>query len=222
MSIGKHGRELSVAGAYLAVLAVLALLTPSFFHSQYYATWLTAAPILVAGIGMTMVILARHIDVSIGWQMSICVIGALAAKSGLSMPMAVLLAMLSGAAMGAVNGTLVAMLGFPSIVVTLATRLIFQQSFEMGTRRASRRWTSARFSVVRCFTGTRAMDCALYYDCCICNCGVVDAMAGRGSNDLCGRIGCGGSAARGRSSEASGVWRFCFDGRDGRISGDFG
>jgi rhamnose transport system permease protein len=44
------------------------------------------------------------------------------------MPLVALAAVLTGAAMGAANGALVAGLGLPSIVVTLATFVIFRES----------------------------------------------------------------------------------------------
>jgi ribose/xylose/arabinose/galactoside ABC-type transport system permease subunit len=88
-----------------------------------------AAPMLVVAIGTTMVIVARHIDISIGSQFSICAVAAgLLAKAGLPMPAVIAATLLVGAVMGAINGWLVAGLGLPSIVVTLATMVIFRQS----------------------------------------------------------------------------------------------
>jgi rhamnose transport system permease protein len=127
--VSRYKRELSVAGAYVALLLLLALATPRFYESQFRDTWVSAAPTLVVAVGMTLVILARHIDISVGWMFSICaVIAGLLARQGV--PMAAVLGgtVLAGAAMGAVNGGLVAGLGLPSIVVTLATMQIFKQS----------------------------------------------------------------------------------------------
>jgi rhamnose transport system permease protein len=50
------------------------------------------------------------------------------AKMGWPMPMVAMATLLLGAAFGAVNGLLVAYLGLPSIVVTLATMVIMRQS----------------------------------------------------------------------------------------------
>jgi rhamnose transport system permease protein len=75
------------------------------------------------------VILCRHIDISIGSQFSICgVVAGLLAKAGLPIPLAGLGAVLAGSAMGALNGVLVAGLGLPSIVVTLATLVIWREA----------------------------------------------------------------------------------------------
>jgi rhamnose transport system permease protein len=129
MAIGRYKRELSVAAAYLALLTVLAVVTPRFFQLQFRDTWVSAAPMLVLAIGTTLVIVARHIDISIGSQFSICAVAAgLLAKMGLPMPAVIAATLVVGAIMGAINGWLVAGLGLPSIVVTLATMVIFRQS----------------------------------------------------------------------------------------------
>jgi rhamnose transport system permease protein len=128
-AIGRYKRELSVLGAYLALLLVLAFATPRFFQVEFRDTWVSAAPTLVVAIGMTLIIVARHIDISVGSQFSICAVAAgLLAKTGLPMPAVIGATLLAGALMGALNGWLVAGLGLPSIVVTLATMVIFRQS----------------------------------------------------------------------------------------------
>jgi rhamnose transport system permease protein len=84
--------------------------------------------VLVAAVGMTLVILARQIDISIGSQFSICgVVAGLLAKEGLPMPAVAAGTVAAGALMGAVNGTLVAGMGLPSIVVTLATMVTLRE-----------------------------------------------------------------------------------------------
>jgi rhamnose transport system permease protein len=55
------------------------------------------------------------------------VIAGTAAAAGVPMPLAMLCALVAGALMGAANGWLVAGLGLPSIVVTLATMVIWQE-----------------------------------------------------------------------------------------------
>lgn len=127
--IGRYLREISLAVVYALLLTVLAIFAPRFFQSsQFRDTCLEAAPILVAAVGMTLVILTRQIDISIGSQMSVCAVAAgLLAKAGLPMPLVVAATLAIGAALGAVNGLLVVGLNLPSIVVTLATMVIWQQ-----------------------------------------------------------------------------------------------
>jgi rhamnose transport system permease protein len=132
-ALARYRRELSVAGAYGVLLLILKIVAmksggPSFFTNQFRGTMVEVAPTLIAAIGMTLVIVSREIDISIGGQFSICgILAGLAAKHGIPLPMAIGAAIAAGIAMGALNGALVAFAGLPSIVVTLATMIIFQQ-----------------------------------------------------------------------------------------------
>jgi rhamnose transport system permease protein len=128
--IGRYRRELSVAATYLALLLLLAVLVPEFFRAdQLRAFTVSQASVLVAAVGMTLVIIARQIDISIGSQFSVCgVVAGLFARSGLPMPLVGLCTLVAGGVMGAANGLLVAGLGLPSIVVTLATLVILRES----------------------------------------------------------------------------------------------
>jgi rhamnose transport system permease protein len=124
--IGRYKRELSVALAYALLLLALAAGAPAFYAGdKLQAILVSSAPVLVVAVGMTLVILARHIDISVGSQFSACgIVAGLLAKAGLPIPLVALATVLTGTAFGAVNGALVAGLGLPSIVVTLATMVI--------------------------------------------------------------------------------------------------
>jgi len=132
--LSRFRRELFVALAYILLLLVLFWTSSSFFHgNQFLSTLIAAAPVLVAAIGMTLVILARHIDISIGSQLSVCGIAAgLLAKSGLPMPLVAAIVVLLGGLLGSLNGALIAGLGLPSIVVTLATMVILREGLRWG------------------------------------------------------------------------------------------
>lgn len=125
-----YQRELSVAAAYVLLLAVLAARSPRFFASgEMKDVFVSAAPTLVAAVGMALVILARQIDISIGAQLSVCCItaGVLSAMK-LPMPLVAAGTILLGLLMGMVNGLLVAFVNIPSIVATLATWVILLQT----------------------------------------------------------------------------------------------
>jgi rhamnose transport system permease protein len=128
--IGRYRRELTVAAAYALFLLVLAVAAPRFFQADSLrALVVSNAPVLVAAVGMTLVILCRQIDISVGSQFSICgVVAGLLAREGLPIPLVALGTILAGASFGAANGLLVAGLGLPSIVVTLATLVIGRES----------------------------------------------------------------------------------------------
>ena len=124
----RYSREASVAAAYAALLALLAWQAPRYYQHQFASVWVSIAPVLVLATGMALVILSRHIDISIGWQLSVCgVVAGLMARQGVPMPAVVALTITLGTVMGAFNGALVAFMGLPSIVVTLATMVILRQ-----------------------------------------------------------------------------------------------
>jgi rhamnose transport system permease protein len=126
---GKYSREITVAGALGLLLLALGIFAPNFFELQPLLSRTTSQmPALVAAIGITLVIITRQIDISIGAQFSMCaVVAGIVAAAGMSLPVAVLAAVGTGDAMGAFNGLLVAWLGLPSIVVTLATMVTWNE-----------------------------------------------------------------------------------------------
>ena len=124
--VRRHRREVSVAAAYGLILVILRIAAPRYFRpEQVQADAVRSASVLVAAVGMTLIVLARQIDISIGSQFSIAgVVAGLLARSGVPFPLVIASTLLIGAALGAINGALVAGLGLPSIVVTLATLVI--------------------------------------------------------------------------------------------------
>lgn len=129
-----HRREISVAAAYAVLLLALAVKAPDFYRAANVRDVLVnAAPTLVAAVGMTLVIVARQIDISIGSQFAICgVIAGLLAKQA-PMPVAVLGAIGAGALLGACNGVLVGFARLPAIVVTLATMVGWREALRWST-----------------------------------------------------------------------------------------
>ncbi|WP_409472342.1 multiple monosaccharide ABC transporter permease [Streptomyces sp. HC307] len=84
--------------------------------------------ILILAIGMMLVIIAGHIDLSVGSLTAF--IGSMAAvfmvKNDLPWPVAVILCLAMGAVAGAAQGFFIAYGGIPSFIVTLAGMLIFR------------------------------------------------------------------------------------------------
>jgi len=128
-------REASVALAIAALAMVLAVAAPGFFARDNLADlFLANLPVLIVALGMTLVILTGQIDISVGSVFAICGVAAgLLAKVGLPMPVVALAACLVGALLGAVNGTLVAYLRIPSIVVTLAIMVALRDGLRWAT-----------------------------------------------------------------------------------------
>ncbi|MBS0664373.1 MAG: ABC transporter permease [Verrucomicrobia bacterium] len=130
----RHARELGVTAVLLAILATLALVAPAFYQTAPLRSLLAReAPTLVVACGMALVIIGRQIDISVGSQFSVCSVAAgLLAAAGWPTALAVAAAVAIGALWGAINGALVAGLGLPSIVVTLATMVTLRQGLNLA------------------------------------------------------------------------------------------
>ena len=116
----------AMAGVLACMWAVLAVLPQTrgvFLTQGNIATLLVQSSVLlVIAVGMTMVILIRGIDLSVGAGVALTgVVAALAQiKLGLPAPVAIAMAIGVGAAIGAFHGLWVGWLGVPAFVVTLA------------------------------------------------------------------------------------------------------
>ncbi|MCX5334400.1 MULTISPECIES: multiple monosaccharide ABC transporter permease [unclassified Streptomyces] len=86
------------------------------------------AYVLILAIGMMLVIISGHIDLSVGSLTAF--VGAFAAvltvQHNVSWPVAVALSLVVGAVAGGIQGFFIAYLGIPSFIVTLAGMLIFR------------------------------------------------------------------------------------------------
>lgn len=123
-------RELSVVAALALVLLTLAVAAPSFYQPQPLLSLLAReAPTLVVACGMALVIIARQIDISAGSQFAVCcVVAGWLAASKLSLALVLPASVALGAALGALNGALIAGLRLPGIVVTLATLVTWREA----------------------------------------------------------------------------------------------
>jgi rhamnose transport system permease protein len=133
-----HRRELSVAIAIGLLWLVVAVRAPSYFSRENLID-LTMAnlPVLLVALGMTLVILAGQIDISVGSVFAIAsVCAGVFSKAGLPMPVTIAATVLVGLALGSLNGSLVAFARIPSIVVTLATMVALRDGLRWATQGA--------------------------------------------------------------------------------------
>lgn len=130
--------EISTALAIVALWTVAALAAPDFLAAANQRDLLMSnMPVLICALGMTLVMLTGHIDISVGSVFAICSVGAgVLAKSGLPWFALALAVPLVGAALGAFNGVLVAYVRLPSIVVTLATMVGLRDGLRWATEGA--------------------------------------------------------------------------------------
>lgn len=116
------GQEILLLAAIVGLFLVVGWINPRFLSGNNLTSiFVGNAYIAVAAIGMSMVIISGHIDVSVG-----ALIGVLATISGLLVTngypvwVAWLLPVLIGGAVNAVLGAIIAYLKVPSIITTLA------------------------------------------------------------------------------------------------------
>jgi ribose transport system permease protein len=119
-------RNVVLAAAVIAITAAFGLRIPAFLSAQtLFDMWQQAALLMVVSIGATFVIIAGELDLSIGavvGLMSVVVPSLLAAGS--PMPIAVLVALVIGAAVGFANAAITLRLQVPSFIATLGTMAI--------------------------------------------------------------------------------------------------
>jgi rhamnose transport system permease protein len=137
--MSRYRIETTLLGVLLVAGVLLFLTAPAFFSPGNLLDMLLATlPVLIVAIGVTLVILIGEIDISVGSTFAIAsvVAGQAAALTDASMPAVALAALVTGAAIGAINGGLVATIGLPSIVVTLATMVALRDGLRWVTQGA--------------------------------------------------------------------------------------
>lgn len=118
-------RQLQLAGlSRIAVLLGLVIaaqvMTPSFLTlANLQVVLMAVAAIGIMAFGMTLVVIAGEIDLSIaGIAILSCVIGGILIPTG-SGPLVIGASLLTGLVLGLINGVLVAGFGIPSLIATL-------------------------------------------------------------------------------------------------------
>ena len=122
-------RELLLSTILVVVLAVNVSLSPFYLSVQNFVNifQLSVEKVIVAVI-MTFVIVNGEIDLSVASVMgfSACVLGALHEGGSVPFGFAIVIALAAGGAAGLLQGFLVARIGLPSLVVTLAGLIGFR------------------------------------------------------------------------------------------------
>lgn len=126
--VEEYGHEILIALAIAVLLIGVGLYNPRFVSSRNLSSIFSGnAYIAVAAIGMSMVIIIREIDLSIGALIGVlATVSGMLAVSGAPIWVAWLVPVLCGMAINAVSGILVAYARLPSIVVTLGMMAILQ------------------------------------------------------------------------------------------------
>ncbi len=132
-------RDYGMFIALFVIWIVFAILTDGVFISSRNISNLLnqSGYIAVLGIGMTLIIVIRHIDLSVGFLAGFLGAVAAIAMAFWNWPVWVVIpfVLLVGAVLGLVPGFLVARLGIPAFVATLAGFLIYRGAILVVTER---------------------------------------------------------------------------------------
>jgi ribose/xylose/arabinose/galactoside ABC-type transport system permease subunit len=115
----------------LLTIGVVSGVNPAFLSVQNFSDLLVqAAPVIIIGCGMTLVVLTGEIDISVGslYGLLAALLGILSspAHQGLSGPVAIAITLGAGAGVGLINGLLVTLARVPSIIATLGMLTILR------------------------------------------------------------------------------------------------
>lgn len=127
--IGNLSQFIPVLISLLVIWSYFATIEPAFLTPRnLHFLFMQSAIVATLAIGVTIVLLIGHIDLSIAAVAGIggAVLAVLLTKMGFSPLISCLAAVLVGMSLGFIQGCLVAYVGIPSFVVTLAGLLGFQ------------------------------------------------------------------------------------------------
>ncbi|MBE6481935.1 MAG: sugar ABC transporter permease [Actinomyces ruminicola] len=129
-SLGRNLRQYGILAALVAIIIFFQILTGGLLLAPNNVASLIQqnAYVMILAVGMVMIIIARHIDLSVGSIVGFVggVIGLLVVNSGVPWPLAVLVAIVIGLLIGCWQGFWVAIMEIPAFIVTLGSMLIFR------------------------------------------------------------------------------------------------
>lgn len=116
-------KEIGILIVLIILSIMIGLLNPIFF------TWSNITDILrntsytlIIAIGMTFVLIAKGLDLSVGSTLALCgLISAMAMQKGIPVLAAVLIGLICGAVIGVVNAFCIVVLNIPAMIATLGS-----------------------------------------------------------------------------------------------------
>jgi putative multiple sugar transport system permease protein len=128
--ISENIRDYGMYIALLVIILTFSIMTDGLFMSSRNISNLldSTGYIAVLAVGMTLVIVIRHIDLSVGFLAGFlgAIVAILLTQMGVPLFVAIPVILILGAIIGLFTGFFVAQIGIPSFVATLAGMLIFR------------------------------------------------------------------------------------------------
>jgi putative multiple sugar transport system permease protein len=123
-------RQSGIYVAFALIVVLFTILTDgALLHHQNISNIIVQnSYVLILAIGMMLVIINGHIDLSAGSVVALtgAICAVLTVQMGVPWPIAVLLTLVAGAVIGAAQGYWIAFFGIPAFIVTLAGMLVFR------------------------------------------------------------------------------------------------
>jgi ribose transport system permease protein len=127
--IANNGWTLGLATLLILLLIASKIIQPTFGVSGLDSLARAALPYALATLGMAVVVIAGGIDLSMASMMAVASVTAAVLMAGATdgqSALVVVLVLALGAAMGAINGSLIVITRVPDIVVTLSMLFVWQ------------------------------------------------------------------------------------------------
>jgi ribose transport system permease protein len=133
-ALGQVRKQLARYGVLLAILAtfaVFSLLRPDSFFTALTIKGILrdCVPLMIAALGVTTVLAMNDYDLSLGGIVSLCATLVVVFLStewvGLNWILAIVLTIAVGGLLGLANGVLIAYVGLPSFILTIASGTVF-------------------------------------------------------------------------------------------------
>jgi simple sugar transport system permease protein len=130
-----NSAQLGILGVFLALWLIFIISAPkTFLAAQIYYAFMSSIPFFaVMAIPLTMVVIAKEIDLSFGSIMAMGMVSfnatffatAFLHNATLQVFLAIVAALLTGLATGWLNGFIIVKFGIPSLVVTIGTQFLW-------------------------------------------------------------------------------------------------
>ncbi len=124
----RNGLQVGIILVFLVIWIFLIVAAPRAFQSkEIYAALMAQVPYFgVIALPLTLLVIAKEIDLSFGSIMAISVVGYLEVYNATASPVLALIAcLLVGLVCGLVNGLIVVRIGIPSLIATIGTQFLY-------------------------------------------------------------------------------------------------
>lgn len=142
-----NSAQLGILGVFLTLWLIFIVSAPAtFLSSQIYYAFMSSIPFFaIMAIPLTIVVIAKEIDLSFPSIMAMGMVGfnstyvatAFIHNATIQVFLAVVAALLTGAIIGWINGFIIVRFGIPSLVVTIGTQFLWRGAVLVLTQGAN-------------------------------------------------------------------------------------